>query len=204
MRLTIDRELLRNFWDFSRRELGIKDVKDDGVWKDSDLVGDKDEGNQFDGIYYATTNQVELPSPLCYVEFDIVARQNGIMQYGFSVFERKDGAFHGLSTGFSKRVAPFKLGFFRTTPNLTGYILNADDEVVADITDNDEGDARRVSFGRSGSKIRRYKDYTTFAGEVGELEALAGRLIVHCFRKNASVERRLFDTNVYFALEPGN
>lgn len=205
MRLNVDRELLRSFWDFSREKLGIKNTDDGEVWRDSDSFDKKDAGqNKFNGVYHAKTNQVELPFPLWYVEFDITARQNGMMQYGFSIFERDEGAFQDLSLGFSRRVASIKLNFFKTTPDLTGYVLNADDEVIADISDNNEDNARKISFGGSGSMIRRYTDYAVLAGEVGELESLANRAIIHCFRKNMSVERRLFDTNIYLALEPSD
>jgi len=198
MRLNVDRDSLKDFWDFSRVELGIKDERDEDRWVDTDILKSKATKPTTCG---AISNQIELPSPLGYAEFNVTARKNGAIQYGFSVFEREEGAFSGRSIGFNRRMSAFKLNFFQTTPNLTGYLLNADNEIVADISDNEEGNARRISFGNAGSRIRKYSDYMTFSGEVGELEAWAGKLMIHCFGKNKLVDRRLFDTNIYLALE---
>jgi hypothetical protein len=202
MRFVVDRKLLKAFWDFSREDLGIREEQDGEKWVDSDILDKHEPG--FGETCSAMTNQVELPSPLWYMDFDVIARQDGIVQYAFSVGERDESAFKNRSIGFSRRVSSLKLNFFPTSPNLTGYVMNADNDVIADISDNEEGDARRISFGRSGSRIRKYKDYQTFAGEVGELEALAERFVAHCLGKNASIDKRLFDTNLYFGLEMDN
>lgn len=198
MRLNVDRDSLKCFWDFSREELVIKDELDEGRWVDTDILKGKTKKLTTCG---AISNQVELPSPLWYAEFNVTARKNGAIQCGFAVSEREEGAFSGRSMGFNRRMSALKLNFFQTTPNLTGYVLNADNEIIADISDNEESSSRRISFGNAGSRIRKYSDYLTFVGDVGELENLAGKLIIQCFGKNESVERRLFDTNIYLALE---
>jgi hypothetical protein len=190
MRVVVDRDLLRKFWDFSRVDLSSGEKR-----KDSDMFCDrKDEFDKDE----ATTNQADLPAPLWYVEFGIVSR-NKIMQYGFAINAKRKEAFRNMSGAFGRVVRPCKYKFIRNNPNLSGYIINPDGDVIADVGDDDEGVVRHVSFGQGGSKIRRYDDFQTFQADVMELECLTQHLINCCL--NVEDGRRNSDMVVYLGLE---
>ena len=96
-------------------------------------------------------------------------------------------------------LAPSKNHFFPTSPNLKGYVLNADKEIIADIASADNGMTRMISFGEGGSKIRRYTEYTTLLGDLGELETLASIAMQTCLAKTLTKIRELQDTDIHLA-----
>jgi len=195
MRLFVDRGLLKSFWNYSREELRL-DKEDSEKWQEPDIY--KYKTHPFEWLCKATSNQAELPSPLEYVEFRIFAREN-ILQYDFCINAEKRSVFSFRSKPFSKRILPSKNHFFPTASNLRGYVLNADQEIVADVAGADEGMTRVISFGEGGSRVRRYGDYTTLLGDLGELESLASVAIQTCLTKSWTKLRQLQDTYIHLA-----
>ena len=180
----MDKDTIDKFW---RARANYIEVPENGVevWKDEDEKSSEPETTGF-GEY------IELPNPLESVGFNITAQENRI-QYGFNLMFRDPKVLGNLSSSYEKAARSMKRKFYPTTTDLTGYLLDANDDPEADIVNgknDEERESRIISFGFYGSRIRRYKTVRELFIDINDLCAITNSVISCCVNKYNSTDKK--------------
>lgn len=180
MRLLVDKDTLAEFW--QARFEPIEEGEE--IWKEAST-------KRLEGPLSACSEYVELPEPFESMGFSIISERNRI-QYGFNLRFRDEDVTFDLSPAYVKEIRPTKRTFYPTSPDLTGYILDGDYNVIADISEGGENkETRYISFGQAGSRIRRYNTLGDLTLDIAELGAITTSVINCCVKKYFPNKKRL-------------
>jgi hypothetical protein len=183
MRIVVDRDTIDKFWKARSNYAGVPKSGAEG-WKEEERVSETETHGY--GEY------IELPNPLESVGFNITAQENRI-QYGFNIMFREPRVLKNLSQPFTRTARSTKRKFYPTTPDLTGYLFDANDDPEADIVsgkNDEERESRIVSFGVYGSRIRRYKEIKDLFIDINDLSAITGSIIYCCVNRYNSMSKK--------------
>jgi len=173
MRIGVKKSALENFWK-ARFDFEKSDPEDYETWK-----GVSTKIKILDGRVEGHGNYLELPVPLEAIGFRITAQQKRI-NYGYEIYFRDPKILKGLSVDYQEVMARTKNIFCPTTNDLTGYLLDSDNNCNADIIalkgDNDN-ESRSISFGLYASRVREYEKINDLVNDITELSALAGSIV---------------------------
>jgi len=127
----------------------------------------------------------ELPSPLYFINTRLYFNLGKFSQ-DFELSFRDSSILDKLSSLFDKTLRKYKKRFIPTTPDLTGYIVNPDDEICATLTEDNSSDkeSRILSFGCYGCKPLECSTFSSFYADVGEHNNEASQLIKFILNKS--------------------
>lgn len=180
MRLLIDKDTLAEFW-----KARFKPI-------DESEKSYKEENSElWEGQLSANSEYAELPEPLESTSFSILSEANRI-QYGFELVFRDIELTLDLSKVYAKEILPTRRTFYSTSPDLTGYLLDGENNCVADIVAYKERpESRFVSFGQYGSRIRKYNRLGDLTLDIAELGAITTSVINCCVKKYFPSKKRV-------------
>lgn len=167
MRVIINKNALEDLFKQSRP----KEI-DENRWIDFD---EREENYVTLDELIANTTEATLPLPMKSLDFKIFMLDNR-SRYGYTIGFEELSSLEKVGKKFSKEISKKGYSFFPTSKEISGYILDKNNETIYDIFNEDEG-SLSISSGLHGSKVRKYNSFRELYLDIYELGNIASNLI---------------------------